>query len=101
VDVAKVDRDVAYVAISCTRMLQTFVPNVSVVFPDVSVFILMLHAFHTYVACVLSRCCIYFAMAFSSIFICFLQVFQTYVASVSAVFKCMLQMFHLDISNVD
>jgi hypothetical protein len=34
-DVAKVDRDVAYVAIVCTCMLQAYVPNVSSVFLDV------------------------------------------------------------------
>jgi hypothetical protein len=31
-DVAKVDRDVTFVAMVCTRMLQVFVPNVSSVF---------------------------------------------------------------------
>jgi ABC-type proline/glycine betaine transport system permease subunit len=31
----------------------------------------------------------------------FLQVFQTYVASVLAVLERMLQMFHLDVSKVD
>jgi hypothetical protein len=34
-DVAKLDRDVAYVAIVCTRMLQASVPNVSSFFSDV------------------------------------------------------------------
>ena len=38
-DVVKVDQDVAYVAMVCTRMLQASVPNVSSVF-------------HTYVASV-------------------------------------------------
>jgi hypothetical protein len=31
----------------------------------------------------------------------FLQVFQTYVASVSSVFERMLQMFYLDVSKAD
>jgi hypothetical protein len=31
-DVAKVDRDIAFVAMFCTRMLQAFVPNVLSVF---------------------------------------------------------------------
>ena len=58
-----------------------------------SVFIWMLHLFHTYITCILSGCCIYFAMVFSSVFKCFykcfrhmLQVFQlfrTYVANIS------------------
>ena len=38
-DVAKVDQDVAFVAMVCTPMLQAFVPNVSSIF-------------HTYVASV-------------------------------------------------
>ena len=51
-DIAKVDRDVTYVAMVCTRMLQASVPNVSSVFQTyvASMFILMLHMFHTYVA---------------------------------------------------
>ena len=60
-DVAKVDRDVAYVVmVVCARMLQTFVHNVSSVFYlyIVSVFIWMLHIFHTYVANILSECCV-------------------------------------------
>ena len=45
----------------CKRMLQLSVPNVSSVFSDVCaiVFIWMLHMFHTYVASVLSGCCVY------------------------------------------
>jgi hypothetical protein len=31
----------------------------------------------------------------------FLQVFQTYVASISAVFERMLQVFHLGVAKVD
>ena len=65
-DVAKVDRDVEYVAMAmhlCCKCLfemfclffQTYVA---------SVFIWMLHMFYTYVASVLSRYCICFAMAF-------------------------------------
>jgi hypothetical protein len=42
-----------------------------------------------------------FARAFSSGFVCFLQVFLTHVSSVSSVFRRMLQMFHLDVSKVD
>jgi hypothetical protein len=49
-----------------TRMLQVYVLNVSSVFSDyvASVFISMLHMFRTYVASVLSGCCICFAMVF-------------------------------------
>ena len=56
-------------------------------------FIWMLHMFHTYVVSVLSGRCICFSMAFQV----FLQVFQTHVLSVSSVFTCMLQIFHLDV----
>jgi hypothetical protein len=55
-DVAKVEWDVAFVAMVCTHNLQAFVPNVA------SVFILMLHMFHTYVANILSGRCVCFAM---------------------------------------
>jgi len=58
-----------------------------------SEFIWMLHMFHTYVVSVLSGRCICFLMAFQV----FLQVFQTHVSSVSSVFTCMLQIFHLDV----
>ena len=61
----------------------------------------MLHIFYTYVASVLSRCCICFVMVFSRVFMCFLQVFQTHVLSVLSVFRRMLQMFYRDRSKVD
>ena len=65
-DVVKVDRDDAFVAMVlhvCCKLLflmfhlffETYIA---------SVFIWMLHVFHTYVASVLSGCCICFAMAF-------------------------------------
>jgi hypothetical protein len=65
-DVAKVDRDVVFVAMVCTRMLQVSFPNVSSVFQIyvVSMFIWMLYMFCIYVASVLSRCWVYFAMCF-------------------------------------
>jgi hypothetical protein len=83
-DVAKVDQDVAYVAMVYTRMLQTFVPNVLSVFRMyvTRVFIWMLHMFYTYVASVLSGCYVYVAMVFKCFHI-FFQVFQTF-------FKCFI-----------
>jgi hypothetical protein len=79
-------------------MLQVYVPNVSSVFSDyvASVFISMLHMFRTYVASVLSGCCICFAMVFyvfsgvfsnvlDACFKCFIYP-QTYVANM---FICM------------
>jgi hypothetical protein len=64
-DVVKVDRNVV-IAIVCTRILQVYVPNVSSVFHMyiASVFISILHMFYTYIASVLSRCCVCFAMCF-------------------------------------
>jgi hypothetical protein len=60
--------------------------------------------FHTYVASVLSGCCICFVMAthvFFKFFWGVLQVFQTYVAIVSVVFGRMLQVFHLKGTKVN
>jgi hypothetical protein len=76
-------------------MLQAFVLNVSVVFPDVryKCFTHMLHVFYLDVA--------YIFNGFFKCFHVFLQVFQTYVASVLTVFERMLQTFHLDVSKVD
>jgi len=45
--------------------------------------------FHTYVASVLSGCCV-----------C-LQCFSSVFASVSSIFRRMLQVLHLDVSKVD
>jgi hypothetical protein len=42
----------------------------------------------------------YVTMAFKCLQM-FLQRFQTYIASVSAIFGCMLQVFHLDVAKVD
>jgi hypothetical protein len=52
--------------------------------------------FHTYVASVLSGYCICL-----NGFQVFLQVFQKHVSSVSSVFFCILQVFHLDVLKVD
>ena len=65
-----------------------------------SVFVWMLHIFHTYDACVLSGCCICVAMVFKC-FMCFLQVFQAfylssdYVASVVRDVSKVDQVLHL------
>ena len=82
-------------------MLQASVPNVSSVFQTyvASVFIWMLHIFHTYVLSVLSIYCICFAIdfqVFSGVFVsvsdaCFkyficLQIYVTSVASRCFVF---------------
>ena len=67
--VAKVDQDVVYVAMAI-HMLQASIRNFHLFFQTyvASVFIWILHMFHTYIAGVLSICCICFAIAFSSVF---------------------------------
>jgi hypothetical protein len=82
-DVAKVDRNVAMIVHICCKCLfpkfhpffQTYVA---------SVFIWMLHMFHTYVASVLSGCCICLQL-FLSVFHVFLHAFQAYVSNVLVV----------------
>jgi hypothetical protein len=77
-DGAKVDQDVAYVAMVvyiCCKCLflmlhlffQTYVTNV---------FIWMLHMFHTYVTSVLSGCCICLQLFFQVFFMCFCKCFR-------------------------
>ena len=65
-DVKQVDRDVAYVAMSIhirsKHLFQMFHLFVSTYVASMSIWIL--HMFHTYVASVLSGCCICFAMTF-------------------------------------
>ena len=86
-DVAKVDRDVAYVAmvvhVCCTclfpmfhQFLQTYVA---------SVFIWMLHIFHIYVAMFYLNVA-YVCNGFQVFFGFFLPMCQTHVLSVSSVF---------------
>jgi hypothetical protein len=97
-DVAKVDRDVAYVAmfqrpvarvcskyvICFRRMLQSF-------------FIWMLHMFHIYVARVYSKCFSYFTLMLQQVFsYCKLQIFYLDVPYVSYICcKCIFQIFYL------
>ena len=62
IDVAKVDQDVAYVAMVVHVYCKCLLPMFHQFFQMyvASVFIWMLHMFHTYVASVLSRCCVCF-----------------------------------------
>jgi hypothetical protein len=99
VDVPKEDRDVAYAAIAvhvCCKLLfhmfhlfvQTYVA---------SVFIWMLHTFHTYAAIVLFGCCICFTHMLLVFYLdvayvlqCFFKCFSSAFASVSeASFICL------------
>jgi hypothetical protein len=91
VDVAKVDRDVAYVAsvseACCKRLFKMFH-----LFLDIfmqAFFIWMLHMFHTWKKYVLIASVV-------SVLCCKFLVFYPYVAYVSnTYFKCIFQMFHL------
>jgi hypothetical protein len=76
-NVAKVDRDVAYVVmvihVCCKHLFlmfylffQTYIANV---------FIWMLHMFYAYVARVLSRRCVCVAIVFECFFTCFYKCF--------------------------
>jgi hypothetical protein len=65
-----------------------------------SVFIWVLHMFHTYIACILSGYCVCLQW-FSSVFQIFLRVFQKHVSNISSNFFCMLQVLHLNVLKVD
>jgi hypothetical protein len=100
--VAKVDQDIAYVAmvvyICCKllflmfhlffkRMLHVCLPECCICFTH------MLQVFYLNVPYVLQW--------FSNVFKCFCKYFQMHVSSVSSVFRRMLQLLHPDISKVD
>ena len=92
-DVVKVDRDVAYVAmvvhVYCKLpflmfhlFFQTYVA---------SVFIGMLLMFYVYVASVLSECCVclqWFQAFFMCFFKCFRNMFQAFHLSLDVCYKC-------------
>jgi hypothetical protein len=85
-DVAKVDRDVAYVA-NYTHMLQVFVSNVLSIFSDVCYKYVYLD-----IAYVLYICCKYFYLdvayvcnCFSNVFHVFLHIIQTHILNVLTV----------------
>ena len=85
-DVLKVNQDVAYIAmvhICCKCLLPMF--NLYFRMYVASVFIWILHMFHTYVASILSIYCIYFAHM--------LQVFYQDVACVRNGFQVFLGVF--------
>jgi len=96
-DVAKVDQRMLHMLhILHLLQLQPYVLSVSDV-PEVcfigvfrmqvaSVFIWMLHMFHTYVACVLFGCLCMVAMVLKCFSCVFFQVLQKYVSSVSTAF---------------
>jgi hypothetical protein len=95
-DVVKVDRDVAYVAIvvhvCCKLMFPMFHLSFldvcsSVFYPDV--------AYASHICC---KCFIAYGLQwFSSVFHVFLQ-FQIHISSISSVFRYMLQVLHLNVS---
>jgi hypothetical protein len=92
IDAAKVNQDVAYVAmvvhICCKGLLPMF--NLYFWMYVASVFIWMLHMFHTYVACVLSECCVclqMFSSVFRYLFKCFRSMLEVCVSNVSVIFR--------------
>jgi hypothetical protein len=100
VDVAKVDRDVAYVAMDVHVCCKLLFPMFHLFFfrrmLQVS-FIWMLHMFHTYVASVLSGCCVCFTMFFRCFCKCFKCMFQVF----DLLFRRMLHVLYLDVAKVD
>jgi hypothetical protein len=86
----------------CTRMLQSFVPNISSAFSDVycKCAYLMLHMFYIYVAS--------FIWMFYTFCNGFFKCFYVFFASISDVYqvfihlqKHVVNVFHLDVSKVD
>jgi hypothetical protein len=78
-DVAKVDRNVAYVAmvvhVYCKILFAMFHLFFYVC---CKCFIWMLHMFHTYVASVLSTCCVCFTMVLRCFYKCFRYILQVF-----------------------
>ena len=77
-DVVKVDRNVAYVIMAIHVCCQRLFQMLHLFFQTyvVSVFICMLHMFHTYVANVLFGCRVCFAMVMLSVFMYFYKCFS-------------------------
>ena len=83
-DVAKVDRDDAFVAMVlhiCCKLLSSMFHSFFRRILQVCLSGCCI-CFHIYVASVLSECCVCFAMV-SSVFQVFLQVFQMHISNVS------------------
>jgi hypothetical protein len=84
-DVAEVDRDVAYVAmiihVCCTLLFPMFHPFFIYV---ARVLIWILHMFHAYVVSDLSRCCIYLQW--------FQVFFGVFASALDAYFKCLISL---------
>jgi hypothetical protein len=99
-NVVKVDQNIVYIAMLYTYVTEVCSKCFICVFGRIiaSVFIWMLHTFHTYIVSILSGYCVQW---FSSVFHMFLQVFQKYVLSVLFVFRRMLQVLYLNVSKID
>jgi hypothetical protein len=65
-----------------------------------SVFIFMLHMFHTYISSVLSECCICLQWFFS-VFRCFCNCLRLMVQVFHRSFERMLQVLHMNVSKID
>jgi hypothetical protein len=107
INVVKVDRDVAHVAMMFLSVCPKCFSSVLDVCCKCFIWMLHIHACckhifqvfhvsHTYVVSILSGCCIYFAMAtnvFSGVSNVCCKCFNS--------FRRMLQVFHLSVANVD
>jgi hypothetical protein len=91
-EVVKVDQNVAHAVMIVHLCCKFLFPTFHLFFHTyvASMFIWMLHMFHTYVVNVLSRCCICFTMVFKcfsnasdAYFKCFICI-QTYVTSAAS-----------------
>ena len=80
-DIAKVNRDVAYVAMVVHVCCKLLFPMFHIFFQTyvASVFIWMLHMFHTYVASVLFGC-----------YVCFAMVSSVFASVTDTCFKCFI-----------
>jgi hypothetical protein len=101
--VAKVCRDVAYVAMVCTRMLQASVPNVSSVFSDVRckcVYLDVAYVSHVYCKCLIWKLHM-FTIVFRCFFTCFCKCFRHMFQVCFICFLSYVASIDLDVLKVD
>jgi hypothetical protein len=103
-DVVKLDRDVAYIAIVIYVRCKCLFPIFHLFFSDVCckcvclwIFILHSHICYKCFIWMLRMCC----NSFQVFHVFFFQVFQTYISSVLSVLRRILQVLYLDVLKVD
>ena len=102
-DVVKVDRDVAYVAMVVHVYCKGLLPMFHLCFSDACCKCVYLDvAYVLHIRCMCFIWVLHMVAIVSKCVACvFLQVFQKHVSSVSTAFRCMLQLFYLDVSKVN